>query len=284
MRMSETRWWISASWPRLVDPEEFDRIELTVKVGDFIVPKQFEATVIREDVRDDGTPDESSPRWPPIRMQLQVENGRPVIWELTIGERPEPPVFFTPEDRTRLSPEELHDLFHPSGDRRLPPRRHVAITASLLRELPLARLAKYAMLGVAYRFGDGPAAEEVVPNDLRDDAGFYRVGPNEVPEEYGVYIIDTPAWQELWSDQMEALATQVDHASMQKRRNRITDDLLTGVAEVYRQAIAERRPPKKAVQTNWHVSEATAGRYIMHARERGHLGKTVRGKKGEISE
>src|SRR5204863_501422 len=32
------------------------------------------------------------------------------------------------------------------------------------------------------------------------------------------------------------------------------------------------------------VSEATAGRYIMRARGRGHLGRTVRGKKGESVE
>jgi hypothetical protein len=83
---------------------------------------------------------------------------------------------------------------------------------------------------------------------------------------------------------MEALAAHTERASMARRRNRITDDLLNEVARVYRQAIVDRRPPKKAIQQAWHVSEATAGRYIMRARERGYLGRTVRGKKGEISQ
>jgi hypothetical protein len=274
--MSETRWWIRSSWPK-VDPKEIDRPVLTVEVGDFILPWGFEALVIRANTRGEFVGD-----WPPIRMQIVMEGARPVIRELTIGEPPEPPRVITEEDRERLSPEELERLLETNREKR--PWAGGAITATLLRELPLARLAKYAMLGVAHRRGQGPAFEPVVPGDLRDDAGFYRIGPGEteLSDDYGVYIVDMPAWEELWSEHMEALAAHVDRASTARRRNRISDELLARVAQVYRQAIAERRPPKKAVQATWHVSEATAGRYIMHARAQGYLGKTRRGKKGEI--
>jgi hypothetical protein len=122
--------------------------------------------------------------------------------------------------------------------------------------------------------------EEVGRHLLRDDVGFYRVGPGGRPDLYGVYVVDSPASRGLWSEYLKILAARSEPAA--KRRSRITDDLLDRVARVYRRAIEERRPPKKAVAAAEQVSEATAGRYIMRARERGHLGRTVRGKKGEI--
>jgi hypothetical protein len=260
-----------------------ERLFLT-EVDDFVVPVQFAATVIREDRHDESAHDPAG-SWPPITMLIAMEGARPVVRQLTIGEPPEAPIIVTAEEQAQLSPEELDSLLKQIESRA--PRPQPAITASLLRELPLARLAKYAMLGVAVRFGEGPVGERVVPRDLRDGDGFYRIGPGEVDDEdqYGVYFFDAePAWQELWSEQMEALAAHADRASTARRRNRITDTLLENVAQVYRQAIAERRHPKKAVQEAWHVSEATAGRYIMLARKRGYLGKTRRGKKGEINE
>jgi hypothetical protein len=272
--MGEARWWISATWPE-VDADEFDEPMLIVELGDYRLPWAFEATVIRANVHGEPVDD-----WPPIRMKIVMRGARPVIRELTVGEPPAPPLFVTAEDRERLSPEELEHLHH-THEEAYPWAGGHAITASLLRELPLARLARYAMLGVAHRVGEGP----VVPSDFRDDHGFYRVGPGEteLSADYGVHIIDTPAWDDLWSDHMQALAAEAERASTSTRRNRITDELLERVAGVYRQAIADRRPPKKAVEAMWHVSEATAGRYIMHARKRGYLGKTRRGKKGELS-
>jgi hypothetical protein len=282
--MTETRWWIRARWPE-VGRHGVDRV-FVAEVGDFIVPLQFEATVIRTD-RSADTPAHASARnWPPLTMVIAMQGARPVIRQLAIGEPPEQPFVLTSEDRERLSDEELEDLFRLGPDEG-PGRAQPAITASLLRELPLARLAKYAMLGVAFRRGEEPVAEPVLPRDFRDNTGFYRIGPGEVDDEdqYGVYFGGIePAWEELWSEQMEALAARADNAATASRRNRITDDLLDEVAHVYRQAITDRRPPKKAIQQAWHVSEATAGRYIMRARERGYLGKTVRGKKGEISQ
>ena len=157
------------------------------------------------------------------------------------------------------------------------------VTASLLRELPLARLAKHAMLGVAWRLGE-TKGEEVVPWELRDDAGFYRIGPDEVPDDFGLYLIDIPAWDELWTDAMRALASEVDRRRTSvQRRNRITDELLERVAAVYRRAIDDGKPPKQAVALAESVSKATAGRYVMKARERGFLGATSPGKKGEVT-
>jgi hypothetical protein len=274
--MSEARWWISASWPT-VDADEFDKPTLIVEIGDYRLPWAFEATVFRADVRGEPVGD-----WPPIRMKVQMHGARPEIRELTIGAPPAPPLIVTGEERERLSDEQLEELARTHDEAYTQASRH-SVTASMMRELPLARLARYAMLGVAHRVNEGP----VVPSDFRDGpGGSYRIGPGETElgDLYGVYIIDTPAWEDLWSEHMQALAAQAERASTATRRNRITDEHLERVAHVYRRAIAERRPPKKAVREAWHVSEATAGRYIMRARERGYLGNTRRGKKGELDE
>lgn len=65
-------------------------------------------------------------------------------------------------------------------------------------------------------------------------------------------------------------------------RERRSDDFYKEVAEVYRKAIAERRPPRRAVADhNPYYTEAAAKRWIAEARKRGFLGPTVPGKKGE---
>lgn len=66
------------------------------------------------------------------------------------------------------------------------------------------------------------------------------------------------------------------------RRRRLTDDQFRAVAAAYRRAVDHGNYPKQAVAAEMHVSESTAGRYIMEARRRGFLGKAPgKGKAGE---
>jgi hypothetical protein len=112
-----------------------------------------------------------------------------------------------------------------------------------------------------------------------DGSGFLNLGSGA--EGFMFTVLDGPAARGTASDTLEDLSRARDRASGRQRRKAVTDELLDRVAHVYRQAIEAGRPPKKAVQAAEGVSEATAGRYIQRARERGYLGKTTWGKKGE---
>ena len=254
-RKTEPARWIIRAEPPSIDPAVGF---VVVPVGEFIVPPRFTATVKRDDVDD----------FPTLVLEISMEGARPTVTQLAIG---------TDHSRGESSG------VNPASRQREGQSFKRPVTASLLRELPLARLAKHAMLGVAWRLGE-TGGEKVVPWELRDDAGFYRIGPDEVPDDYGLYLIDIPAWDELWSDAMGALTSEVDRLkSTAPRRNRITDELLERVAAVYRRAIDDGTPPKQAVALAESVSKATAGRYVMKARERGFLGATSPGKKGEVT-
>jgi hypothetical protein len=232
---------------------------LVVGIGEYLIRPNFEASARREDVDD----------FPTVEMAIDASSGRPVITALGLKS----------DSRFSADPDGRSWSVVGTGKRSRRP-----ITASLLRELPLARLAKYAMLGVASRLGPS-GYDNVVPSELRDEEGFYEIGPDAIPDLHGVYYFgdpEFPAWDEPWTDEMQELASQVERLRAPRRRNRINDELLDRVARVYRQAIDERRPPKKAVQEAMYVSEATAGRYIMKARTRGFLGSTSPGRKGEV--
>jgi hypothetical protein len=249
-----------------------DTVLVVGRIGDFILPARFEATVIRDDNRGDFETGDFNADWPPITMQIEVRRSALIVTALTIGAHAE----LSTKDSTRKQ-----------SAARVDEERHAPhpITGELLRQMPVARLAKYAALGVARHMGDGPIAEPVVPDEIRSDSGFYRIGPDQIPDNYGVHAIDEPQWPDLWSSQMQTFEEHAapDRRPPQTRRNRVTDEILAQVAQVYRQAIRENVPPKKAVRTTLHLSEATAGRYIQRARQHGFLGKTQPGKKGELS-
>lgn len=63
-----------------------------------------------------------------------------------------------------------------------------------------------------------------------------------------------------------------------KRRRRITDRLLAEVAELYRDNI-DSESAWRAIRECYNVSPTTAGRYVMMARQAGHLPATTPGKK-----
>jgi hypothetical protein len=275
--MTKARWKIKASFPK-VDPDNPHLMVVELGDGDYVVPQLFEATAIRDDVTD----------WPPITMQIAMDGTRPTVRKLTIGSEPFIEAFidgaWTRNYAGHTEAEFPYRIRHAHEDdlgiEAAPTRQ---IDASLLRELPLARLAKHAMLGVAWRY-EGPRSENVVPYELRDVSGFYRLGPEEteLEDDYGVYIFDEPAWDDHWTPHMETLAKDVERRRAVNRRNRITDELLARVASVYREAIEEDKPPKKAVAAALNVAESTAGRYIGEARKKGHLRPTAPGKKGEL--
>jgi len=153
------------------------------------------------------------------------------------------------------------------------------ITSEILREIPLARLAKYATLALEIGFGEGPIVDELASRLLRDEVLIQRVGSGQ-DGTYGVHVTDSPATRELWSEYVKIVAAA--QQTGKRGRARITDELLRRVAAVYRQAIKKGRPPKKAVQAAEGVSLTQAGKYIMRAQERGFLGTTTAGKKGEL--
>jgi hypothetical protein len=254
-----TRWSVSSTARiTFVRDADGDGV-LVVWIGEYLVRPNIEATARREDVDD----------FPTVEMEIDASSGRPVLTALRLES----------DSRFAADPDGRSWSLVGPAQRSIRP-----ITASLLRELPLARLARYALLGVASRLGPS-GYEDVVPSDLRDEDGFYEIGPDVIADLHGVYYFgdpELPAWDEPWTDEMQELARQVERLRAPRRRNRINDELLDRVAKMYRQAMEEGRPPKKAVQEALYVSEPTAGRYIMNARTRGFLGPTSPGKKGEL--
>lgn len=66
-----------------------------------------------------------------------------------------------------------------------------------------------------------------------------------------------------------------------RRRSRITDEYLSTVAQVYREAFDRGDPPTVAVQAFFALSRSTAGRHVGLARKRGYLSPTREGVAGE---
>ena len=260
-RMPPARYWIRVR--RLQDERSGSRTAQTPR--GFLLPRRFEATVLREQART-----EFARGWPALTMLVDLLDGRPAIRELTIGSKI-------------------------SGGRRAgrgraeepAPDQDARQFRAAPRAAPRGALARYATLGVALEFGLGAAADEVAARLRGRDRGFplpQRIDASRGRRVYDFYfqIEDTPQHRALWSAYLDAFDAHAERPAAPRRRRRVTDELLERVAGEYRRAIAEGRHPKKAVQAAENVSEPTAGRYIVQARERGHLGPTVAGKKGEI--
>ena len=165
--MTPARWWIG------LRPKNDAESRAAVS-GDLPFPSRFEATVIADATRG------ATNNWPPITMEIEVEGGRPVIRQLTIGSEAVPE---TTEDGKQKDAGREEARVHARAERS---------RQKLLRELPLARLAKYATIGVAIGFGEGPVAEELLRRLLRDDVGFYRVGPERTTSTSTASTSSTP--------------------------------------------------------------------------------------------
>lgn len=66
-----------------------------------------------------------------------------------------------------------------------------------------------------------------------------------------------------------------------RSRSRGTGDMLSQVADLYRQAVRDSYAPTEWVARELVVSRATASRWIRQARDGGFLGKAMRGRAGE---
>lgn len=80
----------------------------------------------------------------------------------------------------------------------------------------------------------------------------------------------------------QAVEATLPGRSQGGRRRRLNDDQYRRVADAYRHAVEQGNYPKQAVAAEMHVSESTAGRYVMEARRRGFLGRAPgKGRAGE---
>ncbi len=249
--MAAARYWIA------LEPADEDLATHVVAARDLRLPRRVIAQVMREA----GSPS-AAQAWPLLTMEIQLRGGRPLVRQLLVGAAAGPGKVVT---------------LAPSGGSAY---SRGPVTSELLREIPVSRLARYATLGVVLGFGEGSLAQEITARLLHDKCGLTRIGSRDGEGGVGLHVVDSAASRRRWTEYLDLLQPHVEE-SKAKRRGRITDDLLQRVSRVYRRAIEEGRPPNKAVQAAEGVSEPTAGRYIHRARQRGYLGKTTRGKKGE---
>jgi hypothetical protein len=68
-----------------------------------------------------------------------------------------------------------------------------------------------------------------------------------------------------------------------QRGRRLSDEDLQRVAEIYREALADRKPPTKAVERALPTSRSNAGRLVQEARRRGFLGAATPRRAGEAT-
>lgn len=88
-----------------------------------------------------------------------------------------------------------------------------------------------------------------------------------------------PAYQQRIDDLRTGAARRAIRTSRQSARRKVTDDVLRGVARIYRENLDNN--PTEAVRAHLGVADRTARLYVRRAREAGHLGPALRGKAGE---
>lgn len=106
----------------------------------------------------------------------------------------------------------------------------------------------------------------------------YRVFRTSGQRYIGVYYTDAFEGKLGFRDDLEELRSDVS-----RKRRTLNGDFLSEVAAVYRDAVARRAPPAKAVQEQFGpTTPENARRWIALARENGQLGKAVaKGRAGE---
>lgn len=87
------------------------------------------------------------------------------------------------------------------------------------------------------------------------------------------------ATREFW----RLVAEEASSSPFSGEPHRLDDPAwLAGVADVYRRAHANRRPPTRAVADHYMVSHSTATKWIARARQKGVLGPARHGVAGEV--
>ena len=135
------------------------------------------------------------------------------------------------------------------------------LTASLIRKLAIGDAIQMARHGYAIQTTTEQQYWELV--DLRDrlEATFATGDGNRAMAAELDHI----------TTELERLDTVRETPVGPKRGSKIADDTLQEIADVYQQAQRRGSPVTYAVATHFHVSESTAGKRIMKARERGFL-------------
>ena len=135
------------------------------------------------------------------------------------------------------------------------------ITASVIRKLAIGDAMQMARRGHAIQTSTQQQYWELV--DLRDrlEATFATGDGNRA----------LAAELHRVTAELERLDTVRETPVGPQRGSKIADDTLQEVANVYQQAQLQGSPVTYAVATHFHVSESTAGKRIMKARERGFL-------------
>lgn len=84
-----------------------------------------------------------------------------------------------------------------------------------------------------------------------------------------------------FGDTADSNAIRLASRGRKMSRPPLDDELFAEVAEIYRAAIADGQPTRKAVQEHFVVGSSAAGRYVVEARKRGFLGPAIGKKAGE---
>jgi hypothetical protein len=179
----------------------------------------------------------------PIRAWWAEEPSLPVDVEMLVDASTEADV---------LEVRELH-LRHPSGR---------GITSAMLRQVPITRLLNEAI--------------ECSARPVSTDAK----GRPQVtwPDLAGLMGAPAPV---RTAPPSEALRVATD-AKLGTRREPLDDDVLRGVAKVYRESVESRLSTRKEIMKRCGAgSQATAGRWVMEARRRGFLGPADGTRAGE---
>jgi hypothetical protein len=92
-------------------------------------------------------------------------------------------------------------------------------------------------------------------------------------EVIGVHSFSTDNVLATIEERTIDIATELSDAERSRRgRKPLTDKHLKEVAEVYREAISQRRSTQRTIAEKWTIQYATARRWVAIARERGFLG------------
>ena len=89
------------------------------------------------------------------------------------------------------------------------------------------------------------------------------------------------AWAPIREEDVDAFYAAYRKTERKSRRDRITDERLAEVANIYRAAVNTGAAPVEQVRKTLDISRSHAGRLVMRARRAGYLGATRPGKAGE---
>jgi hypothetical protein len=174
--------------------------------------------------------------------------------------------------------------FVPLGNDFVVPRRFAAVAGQLALDIEVASDGTARCVGLIVRAADG----EALTTEALRGIPLARLAKEAVAEAARSYTPLEPGGEPIFrltSTPRDAHAafyeSYVNSAREPRRGSPITDENLSEVARVYREATKRGDPPTQAVALAMHVARSTAARWVAAARVRGFLGPAMRGKGGE---